>query len=138
MKGVFRRDGDKLIPVDDSAKEALLAIKDGSKCMGEIRGARNLDQHRLYWALCQLVAEADDDTKENVKKWLCIKCNHVDIWFEPDGKMHVDPASIAYESMPQAEFNQMFQEAVHHIAARLGCKETDVQTKFAEMTGARN
>lgn len=137
MKGVFRRSGMTLVPTSDEAKEALLGVKDGSQCVGEIRGARNPEQHKLFWALCQLVAEADNDTKENVKKWLCVKTNNVDVWFEPNGKMHVDPASIAYESLPQAEFNQLFQAAVHVIAERLGCKAADVRRRFEEMIAPR-
>lgn len=138
MKGVFQRIKDSLVPIGDQAKEALQAIKDGQKCMVEIRAARNPEQANLFWALCQLVAEADDDTKENVKKWLCVSCNQVSVWFEPDGRMHVDPASIAYESMPQAEFNQFFQAAIHKVADRLGCKAAEVRTRFEEMTAPRN
>ena len=133
MKGVFRREGMRLVPDSDEAKEALLAVKDGHKCIGEIRSPRNVDQHRLFFALCQLVAEADDDEKYNVKKWLCIATNHVDVWFEKSGKMHVDPASIAFESMPQAEFNEFFQSAVHHVAERLGCSSAEIRQRFNEM-----
>jgi hypothetical protein len=136
-KGVFRRIGNSLVPTGDTSREALFAVRDGDLCYISVRTPRNPEQHNLFWALCQLCAEADDDTKENVKKWLMYRLKFVDTWFEPNGNMHLETQSIAFESMPQAEFNVLFQGSVGLIAERLQTTPRVVQERFEEMLKGR-
>jgi hypothetical protein len=136
-KGVFRRLGNSLIPTGDTSQEALDAVKNGDLCFVSVRTPRNPEQHNLFWALCQLCAETDDDTKENVKKWLMYRMRFVDTWFEPNGNMHLETKSIAFESMPQAEFNALFQGSVVLIAERLRTSPEAVQERFNEMLKGR-
>lgn len=133
MKGVFQRIKYTLVPSDDMGKELLFSIADGAECIVEMKGKHNIKQFRLFWGLCQLVAEADDDTKLNVKKWLCVATGHTDIWFEPNGKMHVDPASISFSELEQNEFNEFFQRALILVADRLGSKPNEIRQRLEEM-----
>jgi hypothetical protein len=133
VRATFRRIGVTAVPLGSRAREALFAIRDGREFMADIRGARNPRQHRLFWALCELCAEAADDTQVSVKKWLMFSLGYVDTWFEPNGRMHLDPKSIAYEAMKQAEFNQMFQAAILKIADRLQAAPKDIINRFNDM-----
>ena len=132
-KGMFMRVGDTLVPIGPPALEALHAIKDGDKCIADVHGARNIAQLNLFWALVTLVAEQEDEDKENVKKWLMFKLGYVDHWFEPDGRMHLEAGSIAIESMDQAAFNRLFNASVKVIAERLGSAPKEVLSRFNEL-----
>lgn len=133
MKGVFIRAGLSAKPASPEGMEALLAVRDGAHFMADIRGARNPLQHRLWWALCDLVAEADDDEKTNVKKWLLYKLNFFDVWFDPEGNMHVDLQSIAFESMEQAQFARLMNGAIPLIAARLETSPDDIRKRLDDL-----
>ena len=60
MRTVWRRQGGALLPTDDEALGVLVAHKDGAEVMVEVKGARNPRQHRLFFALCNVVAESDE------------------------------------------------------------------------------
>jgi hypothetical protein len=137
-KGIFRRVGMMLEPADDEAREAVIAIGDGKLCAADVRGSRNPRQHSLFFALCNLVAKADDDTTENVKRWVLHETGHVDAWYDKrKGKMHIEARSIAFDSMPQNEFNQFFQIAVEKLAERLGAAPKDVMDQFNDMVSVK-
>lgn len=136
-KGVWKRVNQTLVPVSAEAKESLMAVKDDAKCVADVRGTRNADQHRLYFALCQLCADATDSTKDGVRKWLAYRLGHVETWFDLDGRMHIDPKSIAYESLAQAEFHALFQASVHLIAERLGSAPAEVQARFDDLVSGK-
>lgn len=133
MKGVFRRHGNLLVPAGKDGKEAIEAIKEGARVVIDVRASRNPSQHALFWALCDLVAEATDSAKEAVKEWLLEQCGFVDLIFYPDGSMKVRPKSIAWESMEQAEFNSFFRLAVPKIADLLGSAPKEVWKRFEDM-----
>lgn len=132
-KGVFRRVGDTLVPASEEGTAALRAVPEGKTCMAEIRASRSPRQHALFWKLCTMVSEASDQTKENVKRNLLLEMGYADIWLDRKGRMHVEPKSIAWESMEQAEFNSFFQAAIRKIAEWLGSAPADVQRRFDEM-----
>lgn len=134
MKGVFRKIDDKTLVADGiEAMEALAAIHRGQGCMGDIRGARNVDQFRLFWALMGLVAEQTDTTKEAVKEWLMKKIGYVDMLWLPDGSIALKAQSIAFESMEQAKFAELFQAAIPRISELLGAAPKDVIKRFNDM-----
>lgn len=133
MKGTFRRVGMTAVPAGNEAREALMAIRDGAKFMADFRGARNPEQHELFWTLCTIVGEAVDEPKDNVKRWLLHKLGYVETWFDLDGRMHVETKSIAWESMEQAEFNRFFQAAIPLMAEKLDCAPRHVLDRFNEL-----
>lgn len=130
MLGVFRRRGLTAVPESPEGMEALLAIKDGTTFMADIRGARNPLQHKLFWKLCTVVADAEDDDKDNVKKWLLRQINYIDVSFDPDGTMHIETKSIAFEKMEQAVFARLFNACIPVIAARLGSAPAEIIQQF--------
>ncbi len=133
MKGVFIREARALVPYGDPALEALRAIRIGKTCIADVHGARNVKQLNLWWALCTLVAEADDDDKQNVSDWIEMVTRRVRPVFYPSGRMVLVPQSLAFESMEQAEFNRLFSDAIEHMASRLGTAPEELRARFNEM-----
>jgi hypothetical protein len=134
MKGEFRKVDDKtLVAVGTEAMEALANVHRGANCMADVRGARNVEQFNMFWALCELVAKARDVTKIAVKEWLLEKCGLVEMIWMPDGKIKIRPKSIAFESMAQAEFGQFFSTAINHMATLLDSNRKDLIAQFNDM-----
>ena len=134
MKGEFRKIDDRtLVAVGTEALEALAHVHRGENCMADVRGARNVEQFSLFWALMQLTAEQTNSTKEAVKEWLMVKLNYVDLLFLPDGKTKIKAKSIAFESMEQARFAEFFEVAIPTVAELLDSSPKDVIARFNDM-----
>lgn len=134
MKGVFiKTNATTAVAAGDQAREALAAVKTGGKFVADVRAGRNPDQLELFWTLCGVVAEAEDIDKDHVKRWLLHKLGFVDIWFEPDGRMHVETQSIAFENMEQAKFSRFMDAAIPLMADRLGNAQVDILRRFNDL-----
>jgi Protein of unknown function (DUF1367) len=133
MKGIWRRIGMTAVPAGNEGREALLSVRDGATFMADTRGARNPDQHELFWTLCTVVADAEDEDKDNIKRWLLWKLNFVDIWFDPQGSMHTETQSIAFESMEQAKFARFMNAAIPLMSERLGAAPREFRARFEEL-----
>jgi hypothetical protein len=138
-KGVWRRQGDVAVPVGNVSREFLMAIKDGAEFIAETRGARNVKQLNMWWALCGLLADNDRDyeTKEKASDGLKLALKHVDTFLDRQGKLHIWPKSISFESLTQEEFNPLFNAALHKVAEWLGSAPADVRKRFDEITADR-
>lgn len=135
-KGVWRRQGNVAVPVGAASIEFLQGIKDGADFIAETRGARNVRQLNMWWALCLLVAENDRDydTKESASDGLKLALKHVDTFLDRTGLLHIWPKSIAFESLTQEEFNPLFKAAIDKVAEWLGNTPKEVQDRFNEIT----
>lgn len=139
MKAIWRRVGNAAVPADENALAALHAHKDGSEFLAETKAPRNLKQLKLFWALCNVVAENDTtyNTKEKAKEQLLMDLRYVDCFFHKDGTMHVRTKSIAFESMEQAVFNELFQNAVVLVCQWIGTKPKEVIDRVNDMIADR-
>lgn len=134
MKGTFHKIDDKtLVAADIEAMEALAAVHRGQDCVFDIHGSRNPAQFRLFWAMMKLVAEATNSTKYACKEWVMQRTNYVDLFWLPDGSMHLKPKSISWESMEQAVFAEFFSVAIPAIADLLQTAPKDLITQFESM-----
>lgn len=133
-QGAFRKIDDRtLVAVGVPALEALAHVHRGDDCIVDVRGARNVEQFNLFWAMCTLVAQATDSTKTAVKEWLLLKLNYVDLLFLPDGSAQLKPKSIAWHSMAQAEFAEFFRAAVPKACDLMECAEQDFIDRLNDM-----
>lgn len=132
-KVILRREGRVLVPVDEDSIAAVLSIKDGAEVLGIIRGARNLEQLKLFWALAGIVSESSDLPKETIKRDCAISLGFTETWADHDGRIHIDPQSIAVESMTQATFDQFFQRAVNLMATWINADHKDLMRRFNEL-----
>lgn len=135
-KGVWRRDGDHAVPVGATSREFLFAHKDGDEFIAETHGARNVKQLKMWWALCELVAENDRDyqTAKAASDGLKIALKHVDTFLDRTGKLHIWPKSIKIESLTQEEWYPLFRAAIEKVAEWLGNTPKEVQDRFNEIT----
>lgn len=135
MKSIWRRIGNTAVPIGDESLEALHAHKDGAEFIAITKGARNLDQLKMFWALCTIVAENDRniETKEIAKKNILTRLGYLDVWFDRDGGMHLDPKSIAFESMTQEVFNPFFKRAIDLVCTWIGSAPKEIQDKVNEI-----
>lgn len=115
-----RHQGNALVPLTQEGRDALNSIERGKDVMVTITKARRIRQFRLFWKLCEVVADNFDVTKDAIKDEFCEKTGHVFPEFRADGSMRLKPKSIAFENMPQEEFETFFKLAVNHAAAMLG------------------
>lgn len=135
MKTIWRTTGTGLVPTDDDAWAALHAHGKDKEVLVEIKGARNIKQLRLFWALCQVVAENDEhyDTKAKARNGILRALEHVDTFVDRGGNLHIEVKSIAEGSMTQAEFNNLFTDAVNLVCKWLGTQPKDIQDQVHRM-----
>jgi len=110
--------GGHLIPCDQfSADELMLAAKEGQGVMVKVRTPRNIRQHRMAWALAELVAEAEGlPDKEAAMDLIKRKARFVHSYVvKRTGEVHVYVKSIAFASCSQHEFNLLFNRMIHVV-----------------------
>lgn len=132
-KIILRRKGLTFVPVGDESLEALFNIKDGAEVIATVRGARNIEQLKLFWALVGIVSESCDVPKETIKRDLAISLGYTETWVDHDGGVHIEPQSIAVESMTQDTFNEFFHRAVNLMAAWINAEHKDLMRRFNEL-----
>lgn len=132
-KGVWIRDASRAVPADERSMEFLRAQKDGQPFIAETRGARNPKQLRLWWALARLVAEQLDVIEVVISDDLKTALGHTETIKQRDGSYKVAPKSIAFESMPQEDFNHLLTAAVNKVSEWLGSSPKEIQARFNEM-----
>jgi hypothetical protein len=135
MRTVWRKQGGALLPTDDEALGVLTAHKEGAEVMVEVKGARNPRQHRLFFALCNVVAENDEHytTTDTAKEGILRALQHVHTFTDRNGHLHITTKSIAFESMTQAEFDKLFKDAVNLVCTWVGTKPKELQDHVFSM-----
>lgn len=119
MTSIFHRQGNVLVPSDDEAMAELVAHEDGREMMVTMKGARNIKQHKLFFALSKIVAENDalyNGNVEAARKDILRACGHVDYEVDRWGHAHIIVKSMAFEKLTQAEFNPLFQAGVNVVS----------------------
>ena len=117
---VFIRRGRAIFPVDEDGEAMVLALAEDKQFMGEFRAARNPRQHRLWWALMTFLHEHNDafKSKEGADEQIKLDTGHFDrVLNIRTGELREVTRSIAYASLAQKEFNDLFQRACDVICA---------------------
>jgi hypothetical protein len=132
----------RLQAVDDVGQQYLSKIRQGETFLVEIKRARNPRQHRLYWALCGIVADNSDKYQdaEQVSMALKIATGHVIPHINPaDGRTYWIPKSIAFHAMPQDEFAPFFDKCIAIVASRFlpGVTDAELRAELESMTQGR-
>ena len=118
----FISDGRSLWPADLPASEFLAGLPKNKAVLVTIRKPRSIDQHNFYFAVLRCVVRATDRwlNEKALLKTIKVALGHVDPWRDLDGKIHEDPASIAFESMPGDEFQVFFDRTMQLFEERVG------------------
>lgn len=108
-----------LVPINDHAHEALAALSPDRKALVWVHSARYPEHHRFAFAVFQRIAEilgmSVEDVLESIKydtgRW-----DYVTLW---DGRKTPRTHSIAFESMPQSDFQQFWNDTLAVLKDRL-------------------
>lgn len=136
MKVFMVRTINGLLPDDERATEALRGIKIGQTVAVEVTRPRNIQHHRLYWAMCTKIGNALDVAPENISDVLKLRTGHFVVVHTKAGPVHL-PRSISFAAMDQAAFREFFERCAKVISMEwlphMSAKQ--VQAEVLEMMG---
>lgn len=122
-KAYFRRQGFTLVPAGSAARELLSKVKDGQSVFMEVWQARNMNQHRKFFAILNNVVEATGrwTSTEHLRRDILIALHRYDeVVDQFTGEVHKIPHSMAVASMPKADFEQLYAEMIKLLTEALG------------------
>lgn len=112
-------------------RRRLDAMKPGSWLRMEWASPRNGPQHRKFFALVELIKNNSEVYRTDEQALVAIKLavGHFDLMTNPaTGEIVQVPRSIAYENMPQDDFEAFYSAAIdgvlHYILPQIPDRET--------------
>ena len=136
---IMRRKGAKLEPVTEVDRELLLDIPEGADLTVRVSRSRSPKQHRLFWALLQLVVDNHDYYKrpEQLLEWIKVRLGYVEETVWHDGQVWFKTKSISFASMGQDQFRKFFTESLDAITAEVieGIDRDAILTEMSMMLG---
>lgn len=109
-----------LRPADEHAEEVIKKLTQGEAVTCEIKKARNIKFHRLYWKLMSVVAGSlpDEYSPEVVSDLVKIHTGFFTPAKTKEGIIRL-PKSISFAAMSEPEFKEFFQRATVWICSEL-------------------
>jgi hypothetical protein len=126
------------VPADEVAQIVFRRVPLGKPCYIEIVAARNPKQHRLCFALLNVMVEHGEfPSTEAALNALKIATGHFDL-AEQDGKTIYLLRSISYANMRGVEFSEWFDAAVKVVVERWlpGVKSEELRAELEQMVGS--
>ena len=130
-----------LRPADTLADEAFAKIPSGQVVFVEIKRPRNVQHHRLFWALMTKVHENIDGdrypTVEDLAAAVKISVGLRTRIELPDGTVGFIPKSISFHKMGQDEFSAFYDKVCDLIAAHFlpGVEIEALRAEVEQMIG---
>jgi len=133
-----------LVPDNAMSVETLAKVRMGRTVHVVTETARNYDQLKLLFALAEKIHQNSErfDSKEHVVEELKLNTGHVERKYirVPGLKTPAFlewPASIAYESMTQAEFKEWLDKALAYVRSDIwpGMPEGKLKDEITAMLG---
>ena len=136
QKPLFTRTAFGLSAEGEAARELLAAIPLGATVVVDITRPRNPRFHRLYWALCQTIAESVGARAEAVSDVIKLRSGHFTVIQTKSERIQV-PRSISFAKMKEPEFRTFFQNACVFICEELlpGMKPGELRKQIEQMVG---
>lgn len=126
-----------LRPVDQTGQDMLAGLKPGQEVVVTVKRARNLKQLRKYWKLIAIIhpQQSRYPTEKKLSDMIKTSLGFCEETPLKDGRIMVQPDSLAFESMPQAEFDIFFNRVIDLVVTRIlpGVKEEDLRRELEEM-----
>lgn len=119
------RNGDNLTPADSESAAIFSRVPFGSPVHVEVKQPRNGKQMRLYWALCQRIANAVGADAEGVSDLIKLRTGHVHIVSTKKG-IERFPRSISFAKMDGTSFSEFLDKAILVICEDFGMSRPDV------------
>jgi hypothetical protein len=130
-----------LLPFDETARETLARIQNGSYVTAEPKVPRNPKSHRLFFALMNLILHNQSyyKTLDQVIAVFKVACGHADLIVLKNGDHTWIPKSISYASMDDIEFSKFLDRAIDVVVEKIlpGVTNIELRQQLEEMTGLR-
>lgn len=114
--------GNTLIPADPKAEALVAALKLGEGLSFEVKRARNIRFHRLFFSLLQLAFDVWEPKGEKVwngeplsknfdrfREDILILAGHYEASYSVDGFVKLRAKSISFASMGEDEFREVYR-----------------------------
>lgn len=95
-------------------------------CIDVKKMTRSLAQHRLWWGMCRRIGDAVGSQAEAVSDLLLIESGHYETLRTKSHGDILRAKSIAFTSLGQVEFNELFDKAIDVIMSNWGIARKDV------------
>jgi len=131
-----------LHPADENAEELLQRIKKGEVLEVELRRPRNIQHHRLFFALMKIVWDNSPHdeypTVDSLIVRMKIDTGHRDEMVFEGGILAYIPRSISFAAMDQAEFDQFFERCCDWVAEHVlpGVTSQELRDEIEPMIGS--
>lgn len=142
MIGFFTRTAAGFAPADDASAEEIAKIKIGKMVKIEVKQPRNIQHHRLYWALVNLVWQQMDHERypspDELSAAFKIAAGIRTRIELPTGAIGFIPGSIAFHKMNQAEFDAFYNRVCDLVCKHFipGLDDADLKREVSLMIGA--
>jgi hypothetical protein len=130
-----------LRPVDQGGEDALREIANGALVQIEVKRPRNINHHRLYFALVSLVWDNIDHDRypsvEDLHGAIKIAAGLRTRIELPDGTQGFMPGSIAFHKMSQDDFSAFYTKVCDLVARHFlpGVNSEDLKREVESMIG---
>lgn len=131
---------DALHPTDQASIKALRQIPDRTIVKIQLSIPRNVRHHRMFFALINLVFEAQREprqfpTREALLDALKIAIGHVREVRGIRGETYIVPDSISFGRMDQLQFREFFDSAVRVILEKIlpGVERRDLEQQIYDI-----
>ena len=121
-----QRIGNTLRPDGDESIIALSKLSFGRSFRAELRQPRNPGRHKLYWVMCQRIADAIGANAENVSDTLKIATGHCRIVSTKKFGVIRLPDSISFAAMDETAFRDFFERCIQTIYNEWGIERKDL------------
>lgn len=115
-KIVLRKNFNSFVPdpTDPAAADFMKSLRHGEFITVEAKRPRNIQHHRLFFALVKIVFENQEryETEEHLLAALKVGLGHCDTVILKSGATAFLPRSISFAKMDQPAFNAFFDKAV--------------------------
>jgi len=140
MKFICRKQLGSLRPVDDAGEQILAGIANGDLVQVEVKRPRNIQHHRLYWALITLVWQNQEryPTAEDLHEAIKISVGLRTQITLPNGEIGFIPGSIAFHKMDQLAFSDFYNRVCDAVAKHFlpGVTSDELKREVEMMIGA--
>jgi hypothetical protein len=117
---LLTRKGGRFVPADVVSAEAIDGIREGETVRAVITRPRNVGHHRKFFALLQVVFDAQDrfPTVEALLDAIKIATGLYDT-YKLNGREVMKLRSISFASMDQKEFTAFYDRVLHLIVTHI-------------------
>lgn len=108
----LKRVGFYLVPDGDESVSALAGLPFGKSFMAEVKQPRNVQHHRLFFAICKRIGDGIGRDAEQIVTIFKLATGHYEtIRSKNHGELRI-PKSIAFGNMSQDDFRIFFDRCV--------------------------